>query len=437
MSPIPAHGLRLVGAAACLLGFAGGCRAVPPAPPAATHDGRYSEADEDDGWLFDGLSGRTAAESRPDSSSGVRQTSALEPVAPVLPGPELSPATGVPIPPDLPSEESGDSGYELSDFYPTNIVDTVKKATGNGPDEALARALYREGKTLFEQKSYEEAVGKFKTAAKRAPDSPLEEDALFMLGESHFFSDRYPKANAAYEQLLTKYAYTSHLDKVVTRLFAIGRYWEQLDAAKSAWQVPVNVADSTRPTFDAWGNALKAYKNVRMHDPTGPLADDSIMATANAYFLKHRYEEAAYHYDLLRKEYPKSEYQVEAHLLGMKSKEKMYQGPMYDGRPLEEAGKIADQTLRQFRGQLNGQGDLVVEAKNRYLQQQADRDWAIAQYYDKRKYYGAARFYYQAIIRDFPRTAAAQKAQARLAEIKDLPAEPVNRFKWLTDLFPS
>jgi outer membrane protein assembly factor BamD (BamD/ComL family) len=185
------------------------------------------------------------------------------------------------------------------------------------------------------------------------------------------------------------------------------------------------------------GHALKAFESVRMNDPTGPLADDSLMATANALFTRGRYEEAAHYYETLRKHYGKSEHLLDAYILELKSRLQMYQGPMYDGAPLVKASELADQILAQFSGQLNEHRDLVVSTKNRIVEQMAERDWAMAQYFQNRKLYGAARFYYQALIDEYPQTAMAGHARAQMEQIFDLPAEPPNHFKWLTDMFPS
>ena len=50
------------------------------------------------------------------------------------------------------------------------------------------------------------------------------------------------------------------------------------------------------------------------------------MATANAHFVNGRWDDADYHYGLLRTEYPKSEHQFQAHLLGLRCKLLRYQG---------------------------------------------------------------------------------------------------------------
>ena len=186
----------------------------------------------------------------------------------------------------------------------------MKKATGYGPNEGIARTAFKEGQELFQQKKFAEAAEKFKTAADRWPDTPLEEDALFMLGESQFFSDQYSKAHDTYGLLLKKYNNSRHLDVAVQREFALGRYWEQLDDYQHAWSQSRPILPTTAgPCSIPSATAIQAYQNVRMYDPTGPLADDSLMATAIAYFRRGQFENAALDFDLLRKEYPNSEHQ--------------------------------------------------------------------------------------------------------------------------------
>jgi outer membrane protein assembly factor BamD (BamD/ComL family) len=431
-------GLRVAIAAACLAGAAAGCRSMLEVPQSAKASGRTSE-EAPDGWLFNRLTGRKpeaasdSSRAGRDVSSGVRLASHTSTEAAAGAAGLASPSRAS----DFKTEDDQDDGLTLSDFYPSNIGMTVKKLTGNGPNEAVARALYQEGDALYREGRYKEAAEKFERAAERAPESPLQEDCLFMQGESLFFSDQYPKANDVYAKLLKRYTYTRYLDKVAARQFAIGRYWEQINAADPAWFFSLQLTDPTRPKLDTFGYALKAYESVRMNDPTGPLADDSIMATADAYFLKGRYEEAAYHYDLIRKEYPKSEHQLNAHVLGMKSKLETYQGPAYDGSPLEDAAEIAEETTRQFGTELGSERERVVETQNAIREKQADRDWFLAQYFEKKKDYRGARYYYQVILDEYPATACAERARARLAEIRDLPDKPANHFQWLTDVFPS
>ena len=62
----------------------------------------------------------------------------------------------------------------------------------------------------------------------------------------------------------------------------------------------------------------------------------------------------------------------------------------------------------------------------------AEREWAMGQYYDRKKYYGAARQYYKFLVDNYPRTPYADQARTRLEQIRNEPDTPPNRFKWLT-----
>ncbi len=407
-----------------------GCQ-VPSVPDHVRSNPYFQHTEEEEGgWLFDRLMGRQEARRQP--ASGVRQASAEEPIYP----------TQAPLRENITqalaaSEKPEKEGFQLSDLAPERLFGKAKEIAGFGPDEDLARQLFDEGQELYREKKYAQAVEKFKSAAFRWPDSPLEEDALFYRAESLYFAQQYAAARDAFDELMKKYENSRYLDRAVRRQFAIGRYWEQAHRASPTWPIVPNVTDDRRPAFDTWGHAIKAYESVRMNDPTGPLADDAIMATANAYFVQKRYEDAAYHYDLVRKEYPRSEHQYDAHRLGMKAKQLMYQGPMYDGTPLEEAAEVADQTLRQFRGELGPDRRRIIEEKNRIVAQQAEREWAMGQYYEKKGYNAAARFYYQSLVDNasFARTGYVEKARERLAAIQGKPDRPPDYFQWLDRLF--
>lgn len=416
------HGLRLFVFSTLVLGIASGCAGVPPAPnspnvPAA------SEADEDGGWLFDRLTGRKREESPAQPASQVVQASAVEPVRP---------PRGAP--PEQPQPEE-QSGFGLSDLAPSKVYKDLKEAAGYGPNENVAKALFEEGETLFNEKNFAEAADKFNDARKRWPDSTIEEDAMFWQGESLFFADKYPKAQDAFDRLLKKYDNSRHLDQTTKRLFAIGQYWEKLHEQNARWPVTPNVTDKKQPMFDTFGNAIKAYETIRLKDPIGPLADDAVMATANAYFRKQRYADAAYHFDILRKEYPKSEHQKMAHLLAVQANMRVYQGRIYDDSPLADADEIAEQAIIQFQSELGEERQRMLETRQQIAEEKAQRDIADAEYYERKKYFGSARFYYRSVIKEYPLSAAARQAQARLEQIRNEPDEPPNRFSWLTDRF--
>jgi outer membrane protein assembly factor BamD (BamD/ComL family) len=480
--------------------IASGCASVPPPPggtqTAANKPPTAGSANDDpySGWLFRSLTGRDdkanqSPQAQPNSYAGAApsQLPAQSPAAPpgvvlasaVQAGPSAgmlppSPVVGtvasepigedpagkfpvsvlpqqpqaptappsvLPDPPPTPASMSDPFKDKDQDFWsklaPENVWKSVKKAAGQGPNENIARTAFKEGQDLFQQKKYAEAAEKFATAADRWPDTPVEEDALFMKAESQFFSDQYSKAHDSYSLMLKKYGNSRHLDTAVQREFAVGRYWERLDAYQHHYTITPNLTDKSRPMFDTFGYAVAAFQNVRLYDPTGPLADDSIMATAIAYFQRGLYENAAQDFDLLRKEYPNSKFQKDAHLLDLQAKMRVYQGKFYDPTALNEAGEIADQLLAQYNAQLGKEQPHVTRARRQILEEKANRDFAMAQYYENHKYYGSARMYYQDVVQKYPSTEKAKEARERIDAIKGEPDVPTNYFKKVTGMFSS
>lgn len=314
---------------------------------------------------------------------------------------------------------STDAGFDL--FKGENIHKRWKKMTGRGPNEPVAREAISEGDALFRQGKYKQAISFYKKAIDRWPDSVIEEDAMYQLAESLFFTDQYPKAEDAYTELVKKYANTRYLDRVAQRQFLIGQYWLAIDEQLHLPVLVPNLIDRSRPLFDTPGRALKAFEHVRLNDPRGDLADDSIMATANAHFVDRQWLDADYFYELLRTEYPDSDFLLQAHLFGLQAKLQAYQGPSYEGGVLDQAELLADQVLVQFPDQLSSTDEeRVMKARAEIAAQQATRHWNRAEFYTKGKHYSSARIYYAMIARDYPKTMLAERARSRLGDLEGL-----------------
>ncbi|NIP85673.1 MAG: tetratricopeptide repeat protein, partial [Planctomycetales bacterium] len=64
-------------------------------------------------------------------------------------------------------------------------------------NEQVARAHFQEGERRIRAGEYDEARASYEAAAAAFPKSPLQEDALFMMAETYFLEDKYPKAFTA------------------------------------------------------------------------------------------------------------------------------------------------------------------------------------------------------------------------------------------------
>lgn len=314
-----------------------------------------------------------------------------------------------------------------------------KKATSwysPEPDEAAARTAYRKGDAQFSQKRYDGARVHYQEAAALAPNTALEEDSLFMIGECYFFEDRYPYAAEAYGELLKKYASSRHLDKASGRMYAIGRYWQELGRASPRAFLNPNLTDNSRPWFNTEGNAVAAYRAVWLNDPTGPLADDSVMQTANTFFMQGKYADADWHYAQLRKNHPTSKHVMNAYLLGYRTKLETYNGPEYDGTPLADAEELIEVLLTQFSDQLGDERPRVIEARAIVRAQQAEREWRRASFYMSHGYNQAAGRHLSNVIQKYPETRFAEMAREKAKEIADKPAAPPYYFAWLDQVLP-
>lgn len=328
--------------------------------------------------------------------------------------------------------------YDEDPFFKRNVNKTrlaLQRLFGVEPNEATARQYFKEGEALFEQKDYDSAAKKFKKASKRWPDSALQEDAMFMMAEAWFFAERYPKASDGYLNMMKKYENSRYLDTSVSRQFAIGRYWEEADRVKHKPLMIPNLFDRKMPLFDTQGNALAALESVHLNDPTGPLADDALICVANAHFLDERYEDADFNYNLIRAHYPQSEHQRVAHLLGLRAKMRKYQGPYYDGKPLDQSEELIRQISARFPDEPPDEQSRLRNASRVIHAQHAQRDYETAEYYARTKHYGGARYYYNQVIESYPDTHYAELSRQRIEQYKGRPDNPPNRFKWLVQLF--
>jgi outer membrane protein assembly factor BamD (BamD/ComL family) len=321
-------------------------------------------------------------------------------------------------------------GYELADFSPERMIESTKRSIYGQKDEAIARQAYAEGERLYREKQFDAAREQFETAAFRWPDSQLEEDALFMVGECSFFADRYAYADKAYDKLIKKYSTTEHIGAISRRSFAMARYWQEKYAQDPHWPVTPNWTDKERPTFDTAGRALKAYERIMMTDPRGPLADDAIMAVADAMFNKRYYDDADFRYKMLITDYPQSKYQYDAHERSLRCKLLKYQGPEYDDKPLKEAEELVDQMLTQFPDRVGADREKLLKYKTEVLARRQMCDLHSAEYYAKGGYNYAARQYYDKVARNYPRSNLSEQALAKMDELKGLPDKPDPPLAW-------
>ncbi|MCL2710107.1 MAG: tetratricopeptide repeat protein [Planctomycetaceae bacterium] len=336
--------------------------------------------------------------------------------------------------------------FDWTILDPSTFFTRVRDWMGMGPDEGKANEAMRKGREILltnpdlsDRKKNQEAAKHFAAAAKRFPNSVLEEDALHLAGECYYFAEDYPNAMNAYQQLMIKYRHSKHLDNAARRLFRIGQYWER-EAERSFSSF--NVSNKTLPRYDTFGFAKKSYETVFMNDPLGPISDDALMALATAYYKRGRYQgddnynRAAMYYKQLREEYPLSSHIARAYENELYARTQAYLGAEHPSRTLEEAKKLAEITMRQFGSELGSESRVaLMEIQETILDKKAERLWTMGRFYDGKRYYGSARMHYNELIAEYPQSEFAERARRRMVAIEGLPDTPpilgfpINPFK--------
>ncbi len=333
------------------------------------------------------------------------------------------------------------------------VTETTKQVlnmvTGREQENSVrGKELYLEADSLFRSAdskvgdermdTFLEAAELFGSAAEAAPRTALEQDALFMQAESQFFAEDYREATETYQTLQKNFPRNRHIDRVAARLFSISDYWiNRVVSEEESW-MNFNFTDNKRPIYDMDGHAIRVLDQIRFDDPTGRLADDATMRAASEYLRQQKYAEADEFLTDLRETFPDSEHLFLAHMLGIQCKLELYAGPAYSGLVLEDAEKLVRQTRDRFPDKMQdpANSESVAKAAAEIAYHRAGRYAFRAKYRERQKKYGAARVYYNLLLKEYPNTPQAETARTRLAAIEQYPDVPKQRLSWLQKVFP-
>lgn len=269
---------------------------------------------------------------------------------------------------------------------------------------------------------------------------PIREEAVFYLAESQFQQNSLADATSNYQLLMKDYPSTRYMDESTRRLFEISKQWlgvegfattdeiRQVNAEDGADNAPLssqttdsrfsalpNFTDRSRPVFDKGGHALKALKTIWLNDPSGPLADDSLMLAATYHLRSEDYREADRLFTILREQFPKSPHLQNAFVLGSHVKLMSYQGAAYDEQLLVDSKQLKEQSLRLFPDL--PEGDRVRSELKMIHEAEAKRQWDQAIFYEKKRKPKAVYIHCKEVVQKFPNSSYAPRARAKLAEL--------------------
>ena len=132
---------------------------------------------------------------------------------------------------------------------------------------------------------------------------------------------------------------------------------------------------------------------------TGPLADTALFMCGTVKLYNEDYREAEHYFSQIPARHPNSPLAPQSIKLAIICKELGTGGSAYDGRKVAEARQLVDIALRTYPELATKEKDFLERQLYSITQQQADKDYNIAEYYRRTGHPASAYFYYDIVRR--------------------------------------
>lgn len=289
--------------------------------------------------------------------------------------------------------------------------------------DPLSESEFAAAKKYFDAKEFEKAEPILATMAKREvkKGTPWGAKAQYFLAETQFQRKKYTAANESFQWLIKKYpGELDYRDQVIAREYQIAMIWLADDDPK-AKPLPLRAHfDGRAPLLDSRGYAIKTLEHVRLHDPTGPLADHAALRTADHYHAVGDYEQAAVFYDQLLNEHAKSPLRERAQLSSIDAKIKGYIGPEYDGSGLDSAKETVKRTMAEFP-ERQASNEQLYHTLDLINDQEAEREYTTGLYYIRAHKPTSAEYQFGLVMAKWPKSKWAELAKVELQKTAKMP----------------
>jgi outer membrane protein assembly factor BamD (BamD/ComL family) len=187
------------------------------------------------------------------------------------------------------------------------------------------------------------------------------------------------------------------------------------------WVIWPEVAhfEKTKPLLDEEGRALEKLEQVRYNDMTGPLADKALFLAGSVKFFRKDYKEADHYYSQLVEMHPNSPFASQALELAIISKQMSTGGAAYDGRKVAEARRLVDTALRNYPDLVSQKTDFLNRQLFSITMQEAEKDYQVAEFYERTKHPCSAYFCYEVARRRYPGTKYFDLATERMNVLRN------------------
>jgi outer membrane protein assembly factor BamD len=283
----------------------------------------------------------------------------------------------------------------------TNKWVNPKYAVKETPAEQLQYAL-----ALYEAKEYNDARRELGKLINHYPRAREAADAQYYVGRSWEDQGKLREAFENYQMVIDKYPFSERSAEIVERQYHIGLKLLEGEGRRSEFsQAFSGVNDDIVNIFEA------IIKNA----PYGNLAAPSRYKIGLYSLENNMFKEARDEFEKVINDYPDSEWAKAAKYQIAVSDAQRSSGAPYDQRVTQTAVEEFRKFVEHYpEAELSDAAKKQIqELRNR----EAESQFQIARFYEKRKEYGAARIYYQTIAEEFKNSSWAADALRKIREL--------------------
>ena len=283
----------------------------------------------------------------------------------------------------------------------TNEWVNPKYSVKETPKEQLDYAM-----GFYKKKQYKEAIREFQKLIKHFPRAVEAPDAQYYIAQALHEQGDFMGAYKAYQVVIDKYPFSDRSNDVVQQQFKIAE--ELLNNTNTKGKV-MNALIG--PNF----NIVNIYRQVIKNAPYSPLAPKSQYKIGLYFMEQQMYAEARDEFEKLINDYPESDWTKAARYQIALADAARSGGAHYDQKITKSAVSEFKDFVEQYPD-----AELSKNAKNKITQlrdKEAENNFHIAQFYEKRKQYKSAKIYYQVVVDDYASSPWATKALNRIREL--------------------
>jgi outer membrane protein assembly factor BamD len=268
----------------------------------------------------------------------------------------------------------------------------------DSPEEQLAFAV-----AFFDRKDYDRARTEFKKLLKAYKESREAAEAQYYLGRCHEEDGDYYKAFLEYRKTIQTYPSSKRFDEVLEREYQLANYFLAGKKRKLFGTVAM---------IPARDKAVEIFQAIVDDGPFSEYGQLAQYKLGLAHLALQDYEPAVAAFEQLITNYPESPLVDDARFQIAQASLKGTFKAGYDQSTTELAIRELETFVREYPESdlASGAAARLEELKER----RALHEFQVAQFYERRRRAAAAVVYYETIIDEFPQTAVAPQAAARI-----------------------